>query len=168
MKPRSSIWSASSRTRIDLRQVDRALVGEVDEAARRGDEHVDAAGEVLLVAADRGAAEHGGDLEVGEAGIVARADGDLPGKLARRRQHQHPAGARRRPPVRGDQPVDRRQHERGGLAGAGLGDAEQVSAGKDGRDRLGLDRRRAVVALQRQRLDDGLRKPECFECHVLI
>ena len=27
-----------------------------------------------------------------------------------------------------DQPVDRRQHERRGLAGAGLGDAEQVAA----------------------------------------
>ena len=42
----------------------------------------------------------------------------------------------------GGQAVERRQHEGRGLAGAGLGDAEQVAAGQDGRDGLRLDRRR--------------------------
>jgi hypothetical protein len=40
--------------------------------------------------------------------------------------------------------VDHRQHEGGGLAGAGLGDADQVAAHQHGRDRLALDRRRLV------------------------
>jgi hypothetical protein len=42
--------------------------------------------------------------------------------------------------------VDHRQHEGGGLAGAGLGDADQVPAHQDGRDRLALDRGRVAVA----------------------
>ena len=42
--------------------------------------------------------------------------------------------------------VDHRQHEAGGLAGAGLGDADEVAAHQHRRDRLRLDRRRLVVA----------------------
>ena len=43
MKPRSSIWSASSRTRISSCAGQRALVDEVEQAAGRGDEDVEAA-----------------------------------------------------------------------------------------------------------------------------
>ena len=148
---------------LDRRKIDRSLVGKIDQAAGRGDEHIDAAGEILLVAADRGAAEHGGDLEMREPGVVARAGGDLAGKLARRGEDQHAARTWTWPLVGGNQPVDRRQHEGRGLAGAGLGDAEQVAPGENSGDCLRLDRRRAVIALQRQRLNDGLRQPEIFE-----
>ena len=44
---------------LDLAQGQIALLDQVDQAARRGDEHVDAARHVLPVLADRGAAEHG-------------------------------------------------------------------------------------------------------------
>ena len=63
----------------------------------------------------------------------------------------------------GRQPVERRQHEGRGLAGAGLGDAEQVAAGKDGRDGLRLDRRRHDIILRRERVEEGLREPEVGE-----
>jgi hypothetical protein len=38
------------------------------------------------------------------------------------------------------QPVEDRQRERGGLAGAGLRDADDVASGKHDRDGVGLDR----------------------------
>ena len=62
MKPRSSIWSASSSTRISIiDEADEALLDQVEQAARRGDEDVDAAAHVLAVLVDAGAAEHGRD-----------------------------------------------------------------------------------------------------------
>jgi hypothetical protein len=48
-----------------------ALLDEVEQAARRRDEDVDSAGDVLAVLADRGAAEHGGDAhQLAEPGIA--------------------------------------------------------------------------------------------------
>ena len=55
------------------------------------------------------------------------------------------------------------QHEGRRLAGAGLGDAQQVAAGEDGRDGLRLDRRRRRVILRRERVEEGLREPEVSE-----
>ena len=56
-------------------------------------------------------------------------------------------------------PAERRcssgQRERGGLAGAGRGLAEQVAAGEQGRDRLALDRGGLFVAERGERLDEG-------------
>ena len=57
------------------------------------------------------------------------------------------------------------QHEGGGLAGAGLGDAEQIAARHKGRDGLLLDRGRSGIFLQSKRLEDGLRQPEIFKRH---
>ena len=59
-------------------------------------------------------------------------------------EHQHAAAAARRRPAVGGQAVQDRQGEGGGLAGAGLGDAQQVAAGHDARDGLRLDRGRVV------------------------
>ena len=73
MKPRSSIWSASSRTRISTpSRRQRALLDQVDQPARGGDEDVDARGERPLLAADGDAAEHhrGGVGQV--AAVIAR------------------------------------------------------------------------------------------------
>ncbi len=52
----------------------------------------------------------------------------------------------------GLQPGDHRQGEGGGLAGAGLGDAEDVTAADGDGDGLGLDRGRDRIA---GRLDGG-------------
>ena len=66
---------------------------------------------------------------------------DLRRQLARRRNDEHadapPAGIVAQPPELGED----RQYERGGLAGAGLSDADQVMSGKDMRDGGRLDRR---------------------------
>jgi hypothetical protein len=51
--------------------------------------------------------------------------------------------------------VEDRQREGRGLAGAGLGDAADIAAVKDGLDRLRLDRRRCGVACIGQRLENG-------------
>ena len=65
----------------------------------------------------------------------------------------------------GRQAVERRQHEGRGLAGAGLGDAEQVAAGQDRRDRLALDRRRLRVIFRRKRVEQGLGQPKLMKRH---
>jgi hypothetical protein len=100
-----------------------------------------------------------------EAAVGSGALGDLRGELAGRGENQHPAGAALRPLGRSGEPVDRRKHEGRGLAGAGLGDSEQVLALEQDRDRLLLDRGRGRIFLQGKRLEDGLRKPEIFKRH---
>ena len=52
----------------------------------------------------------------------------------------------------GGEPVQDRQREGGGLAGAGLGDAQQVASGEDVGNGLGLDRRGLRVAFGGERL----------------
>src|SRR5690606_34691403 len=55
---------------------------------------------------------------------------------------------------------DHREAEGGGLAGAGLGQADQVVAFHDERDSLCLDRRRFFEAEGGKGSDDGLRQAE--------
>ena len=76
----------------------------------------------------------------------AEARLDLHRELAGRREDQRAAGLRRRPLPELEELVQDRQREGRGLAGAGLGDAEDVAARELRRDRLGLDRRRRVEA----------------------
>ena len=45
------------------------------------------------------------------------------------------------------EPLQYRQHESSGLAGAGLRAGEQVAPGEDGGNRLGLDRGRHRIAV---------------------
>jgi len=65
-------------------------------------------------------------------------------------------------------PLHQGKRERGGLAGAGLRDAEQVTALEKHRNGLLLDRRRLGIFLQRKRLEDGLRQPEIFKRHGVV
>ena len=60
----------------------------------------------------------------------------------------------------GGEAVERRQHERRGLAGAGLGDAEQVAAVRTVGNGLALDRRRLRVILGGKRIEQGLGQPQ--------
>ena len=78
-----------------------------------------------------------------------------------------------RPGVRGaaslGQAVQNRQREGRGLAGAGLGDAEQIPAFGEKRDRLRLNRRRFEVVLGLERKPQGLGQAEAVErsrCHL--
>ena len=136
---------------LDPVEPDRALAQMVDQAAGRGDQDVDAARHDPLLAAHVDAAEDdgGGQPQVPAVGLRscprsgwrARASGPGPGRGSC-------AGVGW--PTVGGEPVQDRQRERRGLAGAGLGDAQEVAAGQDMRDRLRLDRRRRGVALGRQ------------------
>ena len=72
--------------------------------------------------------------------IGAEAVEDLAGQFAGRAQHQHAAGLRLRADAVGGEVVEDRQREGRGLAGAGLGDADDVALGEQQRDGLGLDR----------------------------
>ena len=111
-------------------EADLLLLDEIEQAARRGDQDVDAVAHRgdLRVLAD--AAENDGVAIAVMLAVNLQALADLNGELARRRQDQR---ARRlgggRFAVLGET-LQQRQAERGGLAGAGLGDAEQVAAGR--------------------------------------
>ena len=95
-KPRSSIWSASSSTRISVpRQHDVALREVVEQPARRGDQHVDAARQRLDLRPMADAAEHDRDGEAEMPAVGAEALGDLAGELAGRGEHQHAAALAR-------------------------------------------------------------------------
>jgi hypothetical protein len=56
----------------------------------------------------------------------------------------------------GGKAVERGERKRGGLAGSGLSDAQQVAAGQQRGDCLGLDRGGIGIALGLKRTDEGL------------
>ena len=115
-----------------------AALEMVEQAPRRGDQHVDAAGQLGVLIVERHAADQQRDVELMIDPVFGKMVLDLRGELARRLEDQRARHARPRAAVleRGEH----RQHEGGGLAGAGLGDAEHVAARQHVRDRLFLDR----------------------------
>ena len=132
---------------LEAIEPDQALAHQVEQAARRGDQDVDAARQRLHLLALADAAEDHGVAELEKVAVGGEAVADLRGQLARRGQHQDAAGLR---PGRADvvrQALQDRQRERRRLAGAGLGAAQQVAAGEEMGNRLGLDRRRRGVVL---------------------
>ena len=105
-------------------------------------------------------AENDANREAHELAIRLGAGGNLRGELARWCEHQHAHLAGLQIGAVGGKPVQRGQHERRCLAGARLGDAEEVAAGEDRWDSLALDRRRRRIIAVRKRIEDGLRQPE--------
>ena len=79
---------------LDLGQGHGLAFDEVDEAAGRGDENVDAAAQDLDLLADRHAAEDHGARDAQVLAVGAEAVGDLGGEFARRRQDQRTARCR--------------------------------------------------------------------------
>ena len=147
------------------READETLLDQVEQAARRRDEDVDAARHVLAVLVDAGAAEHGCDRHLGELTVFAGTLGDLAGQFARRGEHEHAAMRRQHALFVVDELLDRREHEGRRLAGAGLRDAEQIAAFEQDRDRLLLDRGGGGVALGFERADERLGEAELCESH---
>ncbi len=137
---------------LDVREVERALAVVVEQAPGRGDEDVDAAAQLVDLRLHADAAEHDHAGQLGVLAVGANALLDLRRQLARRRQDEGadrqlaawtamraawwPFVALRR---LHHQAVQQRQHEAGGLAGAGLGAAHDVAAREDGGDGLRLD-----------------------------
>ena len=133
---------------------DMALGEVVDETARRGNQHVDAARERLNLGPVAHAAEHDRHAQAEMPAVGAEAFGNLGGQLAGGREHQDAATLALCRTAVGRQALNDRQGERRGLAGARLGNAEKVAAGQDDRDGFGLDRRRRHVAFALQCLED--------------
>ena len=144
-KPMSSISSASSSTttarRVELQRSAREVV---ERPARRRDDDVDALLEGPQLAADRLAAVDRQHPRPEPAAVAVDRLGHLHRQLARGHQDQRARHRRARPSPR--DPLQQRQGERGGLAGAGRRLAEQVPALEERRDGLRLDRRRLLVA----------------------
>ena len=134
---------------LDLSQVDALLLDVVEQAPRRGDQDLDAAADDRQLLLDVDAAVDDRRAQVGVLAVLADRFLDLDRELACRREdqraHRVPGGRGARVRV-GRQPVQDRQAESGGLAGAGLGAAHDVLARKDDGDRLLLDRGGGGVA----------------------
>ena len=137
---------------VDLVEAERAAVEVVDRAARRRDDDVDAAREPVELGRDRLAAVDRDDPDAELLAVLVDRLGDLHRELARRREHERPSDALPRPSpgdaaavdraagravlVEADgEPLEDRQRERGGLAGAGRRLGEQVLARQQRRDR---------------------------------
>ena len=148
---------------LELAKGERALVDEVEQSAGCRHQDIEAArnGANALVVGD--AAENDTDRQPHELAIGFGAGGDLRGKLTGRCEHQHADLAGLRDLPRGGQTVERGQHERRGLAGARLGDAEQVAAGQDRRNGLELDGGRLRIIFRGKRIEQGLRQPQALK-----
>ena len=95
--------------------------------------------------------------------VRAEALGDLAGQLAGGAEHQHPAAAPGRGPAIGGQPMQDGKGEGGGLAGAGLGDTQQVAPLQDRGDGQGLDGGGRRIAFLGQGREQRLGEAEVFE-----
>ena len=124
-----------------MRQLDVAALDQVEQPARRGDQDVDAAVQGLDLPAEAQAADHHAELQPEAAAVGVEAAADLDGELARRRQHQRPRVLGLRTLAESGEVLQDGQREGGGLAGAGLGDAQHVAALQQRRDGARLDRR---------------------------
>ncbi len=131
---------------LDAAQVDGLLFQVVHQAAGGGDQDVEAAVQRLVLRTVLDAAVDGGDRQAHALGIDLEAVGDLRSQFARRRQDEatHALGGRN--DAVGQDVLQDRQGEGRRLAGAGLGDAQQVMAGQQVRNGLGLDRGRGLIA----------------------
>ena len=109
----------------------------VEQAAGRCDQHVDAARQLGVLVAERDAADQERDVELLVGAVFVELLLDLGGEFARRLEDQRAGHSR--PGAALFEHGEHRQDEGGGLAGAGLGDAENVAAGEDVGDRLFLD-----------------------------
>jgi hypothetical protein len=129
---------------VDFVEDDVAEAGEVEVAAldevlgpsRRADDEARAAAQVGDLAVHMGAADADGGAQAGAEGEVAELLVDLDGQLAGRDQDEHLFL------LAVEHLVDQRDEEGGRLAGAGIGDADDVAAVEDVRNGSVLDRSR--------------------------
>ena len=169
MKPRSSIWSTSSRTKNSTApKLADARVEMIEQTSRRRHQHVEAARQRADLRAVRHAAEDDGDVERQTGREIAKALRDLAGEFARRAEHQDARPALRRGAFVGDEAVEDRQREGGGLAGAGLGDADEIAPFHQDGNGLRLNRRRLGVAHFGQCVDERRGEAEAVEIFQVV
>ena len=114
-----------------------AAFGVVEQPAGSCDQDVDAARQLDVLVAERDAADQKRDVEFLAGAVFVELLLDLGGEFARRLQDQ--GAGHSGPGAALFQQGEHRKDEGSGLAGAGLGDAENVSAGQNVGDRLFLN-----------------------------
>jgi hypothetical protein len=145
---------------LDVAELERVVVHQIQQTARRGHHHVGTTAQAHHLRVDRDAAEHHGHLQrmrLGRCQVVGQPAQDfahLGGQFARGHQDE-----RAHPPRRGGwrllQALQQGQGEGGGLAGAGLGRAQDISAMQDGRNGLLLDGRGSRETQLARGADEG-------------
>src|SRR5438874_1879488 len=117
----------------DVAKMERALLEMIEQAARRGDDDIDAAFQFLALLAVANAAVDHGRAQIGKASIVAKGGLDLRSELSRRLQDQTTKF-----PVMSEQRQNRKR-EGSGFSGTGLGGADQILAGENNGEGAKLD-----------------------------
>ena len=123
----------------DLVQLQFAGGHQVADTAWRADHDVGARAHPLHLHEAADATKNGNDAQLLTA-ERAQAFLDLQCEFARRRQDQGTCAIAMRRQLTTRQVLQHRQRECGGLAGAGLGDAEQIASGEQVRNGVCLDR----------------------------
>jgi hypothetical protein len=126
----------------------------IEQAAGRRDQHIDAARDLGVLIGEGDAADQQGDVEFLVRAVFDEGFLDLRREFARRFEDERARHARPGAALLEDR--EHRQREGGGLARAGLRDAQDVLAFKDVGDCLFLDRSRLRVAGGTDRVDHSL------------
>ena len=126
--------------KLDVAKAERIALHEIEQPARRGDQDVDAVEQRTDLRTHRHAADGERRPQTQMAPIGAEAVEDLAGQFARRAEHQDAAALAHRRQRLGGKLMQDRQREGRGLAGSGLGNADDVAARHQEWDGLGLDR----------------------------
>ena len=137
---------------LDLGEIHGALPDVIEQAARCGDQDLDAPPEELDLGVDPSAAVNDRGAECAAAAVCLHCLGDLDRQLARGGEDEDSDGMpRRREACVGgvSKAFEDRQDEGGGLAGAGLGGGKHIAAVEDEWNRRALYGRRLRVALSR-------------------
>jgi hypothetical protein len=149
---------------LDAREVHRAAVEVVLEAAGRGDDDVDRLLQRLELQPVGHATDETGRVYALAGCVAVRRLLHLHRQLARGREHQH-ARAPARQARRRAQALQPRQHEGGGLAASRLRRNQQVAPRQHRRDRRALHRRRLGIAERREGRKKGRIQTELREAH---
>ena len=145
---------------FDFSETHGGAVEVIHEAAWSGDDDVCPGGELLGLGTDADTAVKQGDLHAGVFAVFFKLLGDLMGEFASRLKDEdlgfpHFSDLRKRG-----------KRERGSLAGAGLGRANDVLTFENNRNRLRLDRCRRGVSGLLNGFQDGCGEPKCVKSHA--
>jgi len=149
---------------VDARQQDFAALELVEQAAGGRDQHVDALFQRLVLIAEADTADQQRHRKIVVLAVFQEVLRHLIGKFARRRDDErtwHPGAA-----AAVGKDVDHRQHERGGLAGASLRNADDVAAHQNKRNRLPLNGGRLSVAAVFNSREKLVRKAEGVKAQI--
>jgi len=113
---------------LDATEPQRIGPDKVNEPPRCRDKNIDATRECAHLRAHGHAANGQRGVHGRVPTIGAKARENLARQLASRAQHEDPASLFFQPAVRREQTVQNGQRECGGLAGSGLGDADEIAA----------------------------------------